>query len=69
VTVKSHLLSRGGITGLSVLAYPVYTGGSQQAVLRRIYTGLHSESHQYSIVYKDTLKNPKRQGAFLLLNL
>jgi hypothetical protein len=60
--VISHLLSRGGITGLSVLAFPYFCGGLQQAVLRRIYTGLHSESHLYSIVYKDTLNSPKRQG-------
>jgi hypothetical protein len=65
----SHLLSRGGITDLSVLAYPGHAGDSQQAVLRRIYTGLHSESQQYSIDYKDTLKSPKRQGDFLFLNL
>ena len=36
--VKSHLLSRGGIGVLSVLAFP-NKPGLQQAVLRRIYTG------------------------------
>jgi hypothetical protein len=59
----SHLLSRGGITELSVLAFLIKSG-LQQAVLRRTHTGLQSEPSNILFVYKDTLKNIKLQEVF-----
>jgi hypothetical protein len=71
---------RGGFTGLATYPTsfpaeelpnsafwlsPDKIGGLQQAVLRRIFTDLHSEFTYFSISYKDTPKYAELQDRFV----